>query len=310
MVILTNCEAAYGVDAAVKALLETGSGLDAIEQGIRPVEADVRVDSVGRGGSPNLLGEMECDAAMMDGTTLMAGSVGALKDYLHAISVARAVMTRLPHVMLVGEGAHRFAAEMGAEKAEMLTDEARQRHGRWLREHVPPGVLAKWPDVPLAPFAWESGKEYGAGGTVVYLVRDAKGNISAGTSTSGWAQSYPGRLGDSPIIGAGLYADSHYGAAACTHTGEMTVRCSTAHSVVLYMRKGASVQEACHEAMDDLLALQGGQIGAVVVHGMDFYGNICVLTSHDVGEKASYYHWRDDTGAIEHRQAEVVKRAL
>jgi len=296
------------MDAAVKTLLQAGSGLDAIEQGIRLVEADIRVDSVGRGGSPNLLGEMECDAAIMDGSNLMAGSVGALKDYLHAISVARAVMTRLPHVMLVADGAHRFAAEIGAEKADMLTAEARERHERWLREHVPPEALGKWPDVPLAPYVWESAKEYGAGGTVIFLVRDARGSISAGTSTSGWAQSYPGRLGDSPIIGAGLYADSRFGACACTHTGEMTIRCATAHSVVAYMRKGASVQEACREALDDLFQLRGGQLGVVVIHGMDFYGNTCVLSSHDVGEKASYYLWRDDTGETRHLAAEIARQ--
>jgi L-asparaginase len=309
MMILTNCEGRVGMDAARRILEQGGSGRDAIEHGIRVVEADVTVDSVGRGGSPNLLGEMECDAAIMDGTTHMAGSVGALRGYLHAISVARAVMERLPHVMLVGEGAARFAHEIGAEKAEMLTEQARARHERWLREHVPPEVLTKWPDVPLAEYAWTSGKDYAPGGTVVFLVRDAKGGIAAGTSTSGWAESYPGRLGDSPIIGAGLCADSRLGACGCTHNGEMAIRTGTARSVLLYMKAGATVQEACHEAMQDLRDLRGGQLGAVVIHAIDVYGNPCVVSSHELLEKSSWYHWTNEMTEAEQRQAEIPKPA-
>lgn len=109
MAILTNCEGGVGMKTARDVLLKGGSALDVVEQAIRVVEADVTIDTVGRGGSPNLLGEIECDAAIMDGSTRLAGSVGALKDYIHAISVARAVMEKLPHIMLVGDGAHRFA---------------------------------------------------------------------------------------------------------------------------------------------------------------------------------------------------------
>ena len=302
---VTNCEGKTGTEAARQVLLKGGNALDVVEQGIRPVEADVTVDSVGRGGSPNLLGEMECDAAIMDGMTRMCGSVGALKDYLHAISVARAVMERLPHVMLVGEGATRFGREIGAEKADMLTNDARTRHETWLRQRVQPDDRAKWPDVPLARYAWESGKDYTTGGTVVFLVRDAQGKIAAGTSTSGWARSYPGRLGDSPIIGAGLYADSRNGACACTHTGEMTIRTCAARSVVQDMKRGASVKEACEEAMRELLELKGGEIGAVVLHAIDRHGNPCVLSSHELLEKSSWYLWNEGMSEVEHRAADV-----
>jgi L-asparaginase len=292
--------------AAVEAIRSGASALDVVEQGIRPVEADITVSSVGRGGSPNLLGEMECDAAIMDGSTLMCGAVGALRYYLHAITVARAVLMRLPHVMLVGPGAERFAAEVGAEKAEMLTEGALRQHEKWLDEKVRPEHKSAWPEVPLAEYAWESGKDYAAGGTVIFLARDNQGNIAAGTSTSGWARSYPGRLGDSPIIGAGLYADGRFGACACTHTGEMTIRTGAARSVVLYIKKGASVREACEEAMRDLLELEGGEIGPIVLHAIDFYGNPCVLTSHELHEQSSWYVWSERIPKVEHRQAEVV----
>jgi L-asparaginase len=306
MMILTNCEGKVGIEKAKQVLLSNGSSLDAIEQGIRLVEADITVDSVGRGGSPNLLGEMECDAGIMNGVNLLAGSVGALKNYLHAISVARAVMEKLPHVMLVGEGAHRFAQEINAEKVEMLTDEARFKHEKWLKENVATDDKKNWPNVSLAKYAWLSGKDYASGGTVVFLAIDSKGNIGAGTSTSGWARSYPGRLGDSPIIGAGLYADNRYGACACTHNGEMTIRTGAARSVILYIKKGASVKDACYEAMRDLLYLQKGQIGAVVIHAIDKNGDVCVLSSHDLKDKSSYYLWRDEMKEIEHKQAEII----
>ncbi len=306
MMILTNCEGKVGIDKARQILVNNGSSLDAIEQGIRLVEADITVDSVGRGGSPNLLGEMECDAAIMDGKTLLAGSVGDLKDYLHAISVARAVMEKLPHVMLVGEGAHRFAQEINAEKAEMLTDEARVKHKQWLRENLNAEDTKDWPNVPLSKYAWISGKDYASGGTVVFLAIDSKGNIGASTSTSGWARSYPGRLGDSPIIGAGLYADNRYGACGCTHNGEMTIRTSTSRAAILYMKNGASVKEACYEAMKDLLFLKQGQIGAVVIHAIDKNGNSCVLSSHELQDKSSYYIWDDEIKVIQHKQAEII----
>lgn len=307
MMLLTNCEGKVGMATARETLLQGRSALDAVEQGIRPVEADVTVDSVGRGGAPNLLGEVQCDAAIMDGATLLAGSVGALEGYLHAVSVAREVMNRLPHVMLVGEGAARFAREIGAEAAELLTDGVRERYMKWLIRHLPPEALKKWPDIPLAEYAWVSGKEIASGGTVVFLALDDKGSIAAGTSTSGWALGYPGRLGDSPIIGAGLYADNRYGACACTHIGEMTMRTGTARSVVLYMKKGASVREACQEAMQDLLDLRDGYLGAVVVHAVDPQGNRCVTTTRDLGQKSSYYCWKPEMPEMEHGQAELAK---
>ncbi len=290
----------------MQVLIRGGSALDAVEQGIRVVETDTSVRTVGRGGTPNLLGEVRCDAAIMDGLTLEAGAVGALKDYLHAISVARQVMERLPHVMLVGEGAARFASEIGAERAEMLTMEAKAGHERWIKRHVSPEDQEGWPDVPMATYAWASGKTLAGGGTSIFVAQDARGHIAAGTSTSGWAHCYPGRIGDTPIIGAGIYADDRYGACCCTHTGEMAVRAGTSRSVVLYMKGGASVEEACREAVRDLSSLSGGYIGPVVIHACDRSGMVCAVSNRDPGKRIFFSHWRDGMKEIESRKPEVI----
>jgi L-asparaginase / beta-aspartyl-peptidase len=303
-VLLANCEGGVGMTAAQAVLEHGGSALDAVEAGIRDVEADTSVVTVGRGGAPDLLGVVSCDAAVMDGATGRAGAVGNLRGYVHAVSVARQVMDRLPHVLLVSEGAERFAREIGAEPSEMLTEEARARYEQWMRERVPAAVRAKLPEGDLAKIAWESCNEMTAGGTVVFLSIDGKGDIAAGTSTSGWAQRYPGRLGDSPIIGAGLYADNRYGACGCTHVGEMTIRACTARSVVLYMKAGASVREACLEAVRDLRALRGGYLGPVVIHAIDRHCSGCVVSTAPVVKGLDYFYCGG--GDIEVRRAEIA----
>jgi len=293
LLVLANCEGGEGIKTARQVLESGGTALDAVEQAVRVVEADPNVTSVGRGGDPNLLGEMECDAAVMDGATLRAGAVGALRGYLYPVSVARQVLERLPHLLLVGDGAARFAREIGAETAELLTEEARRRHDDWLKQRVSPADLARWPDVPLAPYAWESGKDYVSGGTTAFIAVDSENSVAVATSTSGWSRCYPGRVGDTPVIGAGLYADNRFGACACTHTGEMAMRTATARSVVQYMKQGMSVSEACFEALADLQQLRMGVIGALVIHALDFYGNPCVVSTEDLGRASSYFLWRD-----------------
>ena len=303
-VVLANSEGGVGMPAAVEALVTKRSALDAVEAGIRVVEFDPTVRSVGFGGVPNLLGEVECDASIMCGSSLRSGAVGALKDYLHPISVARQVMERTPHVMLVGEGAALFAAEIGEQKGNLLSEEAKIEYEGWLKDRLPADVLAKWPEVPLIPIV--SGPEdlHTAHGTTVFLVRTDDGHIAGGDSTSGWPYKYPGRLGDSPIIGAGLYVDNRYGGVACTHTGEMTIRAGTARAVISYMKKGAAMQEACYEGLNDLKALRGGYLGPVVVHAIDAVGNPFVLA---VGfeKSVSYWFWTDEMAEIECRNAVV-----
>jgi len=305
MVLLTNCEGGVGMEAAREVLENGGAALDAVEAGIRVVEADTSVDSVGRGGAPDLLGIVSCDAAVMDGATGRAGAVGNLRYYLHAVSVAREVMERLPHVFLVSEGAERFAHEIGAERAEMLTEEARARYERWMVEHASGSVRANLSGAELAQLAWESSREKTAGGTVVYLCVDGNGDIAAGTSTSGWAQCYPGRLGDSPVIGAGLYADNRYGACGCTHVGEMTIRACTARSVVQYMKAGVSVREACLEAVRDLRSLKGGYLGPVIIHAIDRQGSSCVVSTGTVVKGLDYFIWRG-AGEVQSETADLA----
>jgi L-asparaginase / beta-aspartyl-peptidase len=306
MTALTNCEGWPGVGSARDALRSGRPALDAIEAGIRLTEAEPTVKSVGRGGLPDMLGVVTCDAAIMNGRTREAGAVATLEGYLHAVSVARAVMEKLPHVFLVGEGADRFAAEIDAEKAEMLTDKSAERYRHWLNNTVTGEARAAWPNQPLVPMAWESARDIVKADTVIFLAQDRAGDICAGTSTSGWAYRYPGRIGDSPIIGAGLYADNRYGACGCTHIGEMAIRAGTARAVVLCMKKGATVREACLEAICDLGDLAGGFLGPLVIHAIDRQGESCVVATKELGRNSEYYVWRDGMAEPEKRQAEVV----
>jgi len=303
MLILCNGEARGGVDAGLATLKRGGSALDVIEQTIRPVECDAAIHSVGRGGHPNLLGEVECDASIMDGVTRETGAVGALHGYLYAISVARAVMHDLPHVLLAGPGATRFAREIGATPSEMLTDEARAWYEAWLARGAlgGPGSIPRpsgrnaeppTPDAPLAELAWSAAQTVVSGGTAVVLAIDGQGRMAAGASSSGFRYKYPGRLGDSAVIGAGVYADQRFGACACTHTGEMTIRAGTARAVVSAMQRGATVEEACHEAIADLRALRGGLLGAVIVHAIDARGTTCALSTHAMQPAMEYCEWR------------------
>jgi L-asparaginase len=302
--ILTNEEGRSGTPVSAEALKTGRAALDAIEDGIREVERNPDVRSVGYGGAPNLLGQMECDASIMCGRTQRSGAIGALQGFRHPISAARKVMERTPHVMLVGEGAARFAEEMGLERGEMLSPEAREAYERWKQERVPAELRERWPDGPMAGLLAPTVADDIALGTTCFLARDAKGDCAGGVSTSGWAYKYPGRLGDSPIIGAGLYVDNRFGAAACTHTGEMAVRAGTSRAVVAYMKKGASVREACLEALDDLRHLKGGFLGSVVIHAVDATGTPHVVCL-DMKQPAQYRWWADGMQDVEQRVAEA-----
>ena len=258
MIVVASGNGRIGLQSAIAILKDGGSALDAVEAATRLVEANPDDHTVGLGGYPNLLGLVELDALIMDGHSRRAGAVGALAGFLHPISVARQVLELLPHVMLVGEGAARFASEIGAEAGELLTDEA----ARVWRA----GVEGKIEGLDLA------GRGAGfqqslreavrlavdpehAGGTVNVLARDAQGDIAVAVSTSGLAWKYPGRLGDSPVIGAGAYADNRFGAAACTGLGELSIRAGTARTIVAALAHGDSMEAACAAALRDVIAL-------------------------------------------------------
>lgn len=308
MILLTNNEGTVGVPTTARRLSEQAPALDAIEAGIRLIEADPSVRTVGRGGWPNLLCQMELDACMMDGDTLRSGAVGALQGFLHPVSVAREIMRRLPHELLVGDGAARFAREIGAEPADNLIEDSRRAWQAWFDAELSDAEKRDWPEVPLARLCRHAidPEKVGEAGqdTTVFLAQDARGSIGCGTSTSGWGWKYPGRLGDTPIVGAGCYADTRYGAAACTGAGEMTIRCGTARSIVLYMKRGASVADAVLEAAEDMRALRGGLLSRVTVHAIDTRGNHKVVAVNGTGDN-SYWLW-EGAGAPRSVRAEPV----
>jgi beta-aspartyl-peptidase (threonine type) len=288
MLLVGSANARHALPAAMQILKQGGSAIDAVEAAIRLVEANLDDHSVGVGGWPNLLGEVELDASIMDGRTRASGAVGALRGYPHPISVARKVMECLPHVFLVGRGAADFAAEMGFAAAETLTDvAAREWIGR-VQANVPteklPALLHRREMVPWVNLTRDPQR---VAGTVDVIAIDGEGNIASGVSTSGWAWKYPGRLGDSPIIGAGNYCDNRYGAAACTGYGELAIRGATAHTVVLLMRTGVPLREAGRQALLDLPRPSNGQEDNFMnIVAVDAQGNHCGFTN--VSERDQY----------------------
>jgi beta-aspartyl-peptidase (threonine type) len=274
MLVVASANGRVGIGEAMRVLRDGGSAVDAVEAGIRLVESNPEDHTVGYSGLPNLVGEVELDASVMDGLTLRAGAVGAVKRYEHAISLARKVMEELPHVMLVGEGAERFAREMGFAERNLLTSEAEKI---W-REIFEGGVPSVYKDrmeylESLRRFARLAADPERPNETVNFIAVDARGNLAAGVSTSGWAWKYPGRLGDSPVIGAGNYADNRYGAAACTGRGEMAMRLCTAHSVVTYLKMGMGLAEAGSQATQDLTYLVDPYFGQVSIVAVDARGS-------------------------------------
>jgi N4-(beta-N-acetylglucosaminyl)-L-asparaginase len=256
-VMLASERGEVGLAEAMKVLRRGGSAMDAVELAVRAAEANLEDHYVGVGGIPNLLGEVELDASIMDGRTRAAGAVAAVRGYPHPISIARRVLERLPqHVMLVGAGAERFAAEMGLEQGETLTDEARRlwREGldgdgddqsdgdRRYRESVLEILHRMRP-------------HDGPWGTVNVLARDRRGDLCVGVSTSGYPWKYPGRVGDSPLIGAGNYCHNRWGAAACTGRGELAIRASCARTAVRLVADGLEPEQAALETLRDTVEL-------------------------------------------------------
>ena len=242
---------ANGLQAVAKAmdLIRAGSdALDGVVAGVNIVEDDPNDTSVGYGGLPNEDGIVELDAAVMHGPTHRAGAVAALRNIKNPSRVARAVMERSDHVLIVGDGALRFARMHGFKEEDLLTERAREEWLKWKEnlstkdDWLPPHD-ANTKDIGglFAPF-------YRHYGTIHCSAIDLKGNISSVTTTSGLAFKIPGRVGDSPIPGAGLFLDNEVGAAGSTGRGEANlVNCSSV-MIVEYMRQGKSPEEACLKA--------------------------------------------------------------
>jgi N4-(beta-N-acetylglucosaminyl)-L-asparaginase len=304
--LLANAEAWPGFDTTVDLLKEGGAAIPAMVSGIAKVEHEARVRSVGYGGWPNMLGEMEFDAGVMDGTTRDVGAVGAVPATLPVSALAYEVMQHLPHVMLTGAGARRFATERGFPVDEVLHPDSKRVWWERLQQEMSPDQLAAFPDIPLAPLSNTITDPERVRDTTVFLGRDVGANLGVVTSTSGWAWKYPGRLGDSPIPGAGFYADSRYGAAACTHTGEMTMRCGTARSIVLALRLGHTLEDAVKLAVEELAELKTGFLAGVVIHAMDAKGNHQVV-NYRCDDDIRYWYWDERMAAPELRIAANVK---
>jgi beta-aspartyl-peptidase (threonine type) len=277
-IVVASANGSVGIAQSVEVLRQGGSAVDAVVAGLKLVEANPDDHSVGYSGLPNLLGEVELDASIMDGRGLRAGAVGALQGYQDAAELARRVMEELPHSLIVGAGANRFAREMDLTPVELLTPDAERVWQTRLSDAQGSDPAFEGADVgKVRTLARRLGRDLTRPreplGTVNFIARDAKGDIACGVSTSGWPWKYPGRLGDSPIIGAGNYADNRWGAAACTGRGEMAIRCCTAHSVVTFMRFGMSLTESLRTALIDLRALDDPYASEMNIIGLDRDGN-------------------------------------
>lgn len=276
-IVVASANGKIGLPAAIEVLRGGGTALDAVIAGTRIVEANPEDHTVGYSGLPNMLGEVELDASVMEGRGLRAGSVGALKGYQDAADLARAVMDTLPHVLIGGEGTRQLAAELGFQPKELLTPEAAEIWNRRIEDDADRDA-SYLKRVRQLVAASASDPEYAdmhepPHGTVNFIARDRSGDLACAVSTSGWAWKYPGRMGDSPIIGAGNYADNRWGAAACTGRGEMAQRCLTAHSVVTFMRFGMSLDAALEQAMNDLAHLDDPYKSEMNIVALDRDGN-------------------------------------
>ncbi|MBS1489178.1 MAG: N(4)-(beta-N-acetylglucosaminyl)-L-asparaginase [Bacteroidetes bacterium] len=235
-----NFGAAANVEAW-KILSKDGRSLDAVEAGVQVPEGDPKETSVGLGGLPDRDGRVTLDACIMDEFS-NCGAVACLEHIVHPISVARKVMEKTPHVLLVGDGALQFALANGFKKENLLTPESEKIWKEWLKKaEYKPIVNIENHD------------------TIGMIALDASQNLSGACTTSGMAFKLHGRVGDSPIIGAGLFVDNEIGAATSTGVGEEVIRICGSHLVVELMRQGRSPQQACEQAVQRIVKNQPGK---------------------------------------------------
>lgn len=237
--------------------------MDAVEAGARVPEGDPKETSVGLGGLPDRDGHVTLDACIMDEQGNI-GSVAFLEGIVHPVSVARLVMEKTPHVMLVGEGAQQFALANGFKKEKLLTKESEKAWKEWLKEKK------------YKPIANIENHD-----TIGILALDVNGNISGACTTSGMAYKMRGRVGDSPIIGAGLYVDNEVGAATSTGVGEEVIRIVGCHLVVELMRQGHSPEAACKLAVERIIQKNPSkakeiQVGFLALNKNGDYGAFCL----------------------------------
>jgi N4-(beta-N-acetylglucosaminyl)-L-asparaginase len=253
-------------EAAWEVLKYNGRALDAVEAGVKIPEGDPNERSVGYGGRPDRDGRVTLDACIMDEFSNI-GSVACLEFIKHPISVARAVMEKTPHVMLVADGALQFALSQGFKKENLLVPESEKEWKEWLKtSNYKPQVNIENHD------------------TIGMIALDANGNLSGACTTSGMAYKMHGRVGDSPIIGAGLYVDNEIGAATATGHGEEVIRIAGCHLVVELMRQGRTPKEAAKEAAERIIKITANrkkdlkdiQVGFIALNKNGEYGAYCI----------------------------------
>ena len=259
----------FGIEANQAAwaiLSKNGKALDAVEAGVMVPEGDPKERSVGYGGRPDRDGRITLDACIMDELSNI-GSVAGLEFIKHPISVARAVMEKTPHVMLVGDGALQFALSQGFKKENLMVEESEKEWKEWLKKSE------------YKPIANIENHD-----TIGMIALDSHGNLSGACTTSGMAFKMHGRVGDSPIIGAGLYVDNEIGAATATGHGEEVIRIAGCHLVVELMRQGKTPQQACEEAVARVVKLmdlrkknlKDIQVGFIALNKNGETGSFCV----------------------------------
>ena len=269
----------FGLNAnaeAWKILSKQGRALDAVEAGAKVPEGDAKETSVGLGGLPDRDGHVTLDACIMDEHG-NCGSVAFLEQIVHPISVARKVMEKTPHVMLVGEGALAFALANGFKKEKLLTKESERAWKEWTK------------DAQYKPVANIENHD-----TIGIVALDENGNLSGACTTSGMAYKMRGRVGDSPIIGAGLYVDNEVGAATATGVGEEVIRIVGCHLVVELMRQGNTPENACRLAVERIVKKNPDkakevQVGFLALNKNGEYGAYCL-------QKGFTYAVHDVTG--------------
>ncbi|WP_222983182.1 isoaspartyl peptidase/L-asparaginase family protein [Flagellimonas meishanensis] len=262
-----------------------GTSLDAVEQGVMVEEADVTNETVGKGGRPDRDGNVTLDACIMDKDG-NCGSVVYLQNIVHPVSVARKVMEETPHIILAGKAAEKFAYEQGFQKEDLLTESTRMQYGEWLKTSK-----------------YETTINIENHDTIGMLAIDKNGDIAGACTTSGMAYKVAGRVGDSPIIGAGLYVDNEVGGATATGVGEEVIRTVGSFLIVELMRQGMSPQEACEEGVKRIMKKNEGrkdfQIGFLAINKQGETGGYCVHpgftyreyteNGHDNKEVSSFY---------------------
>jgi isoaspartyl peptidase/L-asparaginase-like protein (Ntn-hydrolase superfamily) len=263
-VLIGSERSEVGLPLGMEVLRDGGTALDAVEVALRACEDNLADHYVGTSGLPNARGVVELDASIMVGSTRAFGAVAALQGYPNPVSVARAVIERLPqHCLLVGEGAATFAAECGFETAELLTDESRRlfREALGVADEAVEGerTASQAGDRAYRLAALDLVRRFaphdGPWGTINVIALDSHGELVVGVSTSGYPWKYPGRVGDSAIPGAGNWCDLRAGGAACTGRGELSLRAGTARSVVEALGRGDDVEKACRAALADAAEL-------------------------------------------------------